>query len=111
SMLQRERLIWARVVAKTVNTRLKHRKRVNVSVLLRGIGSAGRERDRDLVAGLTCSFFNSGATAEHDQIRKRDLLSAGLGVIESTLDHGERFEHRCELGWLVHLPVLLRGKP
>ena len=56
------------------------------------------------MTSLLCGGFDRGAAAEHDQIRERDLLFAG---VELGLNLLQRSKHFGELRRVVHFPVLL----
>ena len=83
-LLRRPVLFVAEVVAEPVRGRFEHGERARVGHLLRRVGPARRERNLDDVAALLGGFLDPGATAEHDQVRKRNLLAATLrGLLKS----------------------------
>ena len=99
----------ADVVAEPVRVRLEHGERFHVGLLLRRIGAPRRERHLHVGAAVLRGLLNGGASAQHDQVGKRDLLvPAGLRVVELLLDLLQRLQHLRELGRVVDVPILLR---
>ena len=94
SVLQRHRHARVRVVAEPVELRLEHGERFDVRLLLRRVGPPGREGDGDVVAGVLRRLLDGGGAGEDDQVGERDLLRAGLRVVEFALDALEGREHR-----------------
>ena len=64
----------AEVVAEAVGVRLEHGERLDVGLLLRRIGAAGRERHLHVVAAVLRGLLDGRASAENDQVGERDLL-------------------------------------
>jgi hypothetical protein len=61
-------------------------------MLLRGIGAAGAEGHLHIVTRLFRGSFDSGAAAEHDQVRERHLLACrALNSFWMLLQHGKHF--------------------
>ena len=98
------------VVAESIEGRLEDGKRLHVRLLLRRVGAPRSERHRHVVSRVLRRLLNSGASAEHDQVRERDLLAAGLRAVEALPDSIERLEDGRQLGRVVDLPILLRRK-
>ena len=67
------------VIAEAVRDRFQHGEGLHVRLLRRGVHAAGRERNRDLVAGVLRRLLDARATRQHDQVGQRDLLAAGCG--------------------------------
>ena len=76
--LRRQLLSGSEVVAEPVRGRLEHGERLDVGLLLRGVGAPRRERDGDVVPGVLRRLLDGRAAAQHDQVGERDLRSAGL---------------------------------
>jgi hypothetical protein len=98
------------VVAEAVRGRLERGEGLRVGHFLRRVGAAGREGHGHVVAGLLRGGLDRGAAAQDDQVGQRDLLAAGLRVVEFALDGLELAQDLGELGRLVDFPVLLRGE-
>ena len=96
--LRRQLLAGPEVVAEPVGARLEHRERLDVGLLLRGVGAPRRERDRDVVPGVLRRLLDGRAAAQDDQVGERDLLAAGLRAVEVLLDLLEGLQHRGQLG-------------
>ena len=77
-LLGRQLLSGSEVVAEPVGRRFEHGERLDVGLLLRGVGAPRRERDRDVVPGVLRRLLDGRAPAEDDQVGERDLLAAGL---------------------------------
>ena len=76
--LGRQLLSGSEVVAEPVGVGLEHLERLHVGLLLGGIRTPRRERDRDVVPGVLRRLLDGRAAAQDDQVRERDLLPAGL---------------------------------
>jgi hypothetical protein len=87
-----------------VGTRLERGKGIDVGLFLRSVHATRREGHFDFVTGVLRGFLDRGATAENDQVGKRNLLA------EFLLDRFELLQNRLELIGLVDLPVLLRAE-
>ncbi len=74
------------VVAEAIGERLEHGERVHIGLLLRGVHASRREGNRHLVTGILRRLLDACAPGQHDQVRERDLLAAGLGAVELALD-------------------------
>ena len=70
--LRRQLVTGPQVVAETVGNRLQHRERLDVGLLLRGVGAPGGERHRDLDAGVARRLLDRRTAAEHDHVGQRD---------------------------------------
>ena len=62
--LRRERIVRSEIVAEAVADRFETFERVDVGLLLRGVGATGRKRDRNFVSGLSGRFLDGGAPAQ-----------------------------------------------
>ena len=98
----------AGVVAEAVGDRLQHGKGVHVGLRLRGVRAARREGHAHRVACRLRRRLDRSAAAQHDQVRERDALAAGLRSVECRLHRLQRLQHTGQLGRLVDRPVLLR---
>ena len=65
-------------VAESVGLGFEHRERLHVGHRLRSVRPTWRERNGRVVAGSLRGLFDSGASAQHNQVRQRDFLAAGL---------------------------------
>ena len=63
------------------------------------------------MAGTAGCLLDSGAPAQHDQIRQRHSLRTTLSTVERRLDCFERRDHARQLGWVVGLPAVLGCEP
>src|SRR5690606_2412508 len=81
------------VVAETVSGRLQVREGIDLSLLVRGVGSAGRKWHRDRMPGILSGLFNGRTSTEHDHIRYGNSFVAGLAVVESLADLFKGIEH------------------
>ena len=96
-------------VAEPVRVRLEHGERFDVGLLLRRVRASRRERDLHVVSGVLRGLLDGGASAEHDQVGKRDLLlAAGLRVVELLLNSLQGLQHLRQLRRIVDRPILLR---
>ena len=107
-MLQRQRLARPEVVAEAVGPRLEHGERLDVGLLLGGVGAPGRERDGHVVARVLRRLLDRGASAQHDHVGQRDLLAADCEPLKSCWTLSRVCERLGQLGRLVDRPVLLR---
>ena len=96
------------IIAEPVRGRLQHGERMHIGLLLRGVRASWRERNLHVVAGLLSSGLHGCATAQNNQVGKRDLLSTGLRAVEIRLDRLKRLKNLRQLGRLVDFPILLR---
>ena len=106
----RHRVLGVDVVAEAIGLRLERFEGFRVGHFVRRIRAAGRDRHVDARSGVLRGLFDRSGAAKHDEIGQRDLLAAGLGVVERLADILQDAEHLFELGRLVDLPVLLRRK-
>src|ERR1700683_3471314 len=82
---------------------------MHVGLLLRSIRAPRRERNLHFVPALLRSFLDGCAAAQNNQISERDLLAfvpVGLRTIELLLDRLQFRQDLCQLGRLVHFPIL-----
>ena len=98
------------VVAEPVCGRFKHGKGIHVGHFLRRVGTPGREGNLNVVSGFFRGFLDGGAPTQDNQIGERDLLAAGLRIVEVLLDCLKGLQYLGEFGRLVDFPVLLRCK-
>ena len=54
------------------------------------------------------SFLDRRTPAQHDHVRERDLLAAGLRAVEVILNLLQRLQHLRQFGRIVDFPILLR---
>ena len=81
---------------------------MHIGLLLRSIGAARRERNLHVVPGFLRRRLDGRAAAQNNQVRERDLFSAGLRRVELLLDSFERLQHLSQLRRLIDFPILLR---
>jgi len=62
------------------------------------------------VTGILRRLLDTCTTGQNDQVRQRNLLAAGLGFIEGSLDALHGLENLRQLGRLIDFPILLRGQ-
>ena len=92
----------SQVVAEPVRVRLEHGERFHVGLLLRRIRASGREGHLHVVSGVLRRLLDGCASAEHDQVGKRDLLlPAGLRVVERLLNPSRVFSTFASSGGLL----------
>ena len=70
------------VIAKPIGCRLKHRKRFNVGLLLRGICATGSEGHLDFNTGILRGLLDTGASGQNNEIGQRNFFAAALRAIE-----------------------------
>ena len=74
--------ILTEVVTEPISLRLKHCKRRDVCLLLRGIGATGGEGNSHGYARLLCGNLDCCATRKHDEIRQRNgFLATCCGLV------------------------------
>ncbi len=66
------------IVAEAVRGRFKSGEGMDIRLLLRGVGSAGRKGNLHIVSGILRGFLNRRIAADNDQVGERNFLSASL---------------------------------
>ena len=79
-------VVGLQVISEPIRLRFERSKRFHIGLLLRGIGTSGRERNLHLMTGILGRLFNARASAENNQVGKGDLLAARLRGIELVLN-------------------------
>ena len=74
------------------------------------VRASRRERNLHVVPGLLGGLFDGCASAQNDQIGKRDLLPARVRAIEVGLDTLQTLQHLGQFLRIVDRPILLRSK-
>ena len=98
------------VVAEPVKGGFENLERLGVSEFIGGVGTSRGEGDLDVDArGVGCRL-DGGASAQHDEVRHRDLLVATGAGVERGADLGEGVEDRGESRGVVDRPVPLGGE-
>ena len=110
-VLGREVVALLEVVAEPVGRRLEHGERVDIGLVLAGVGAAGREPDLHVVSAGLGGLLHRCAPGEHDQVGERDPLAAGLCAVEILLDPFERGRRPRDTGGDVDVPLRLRRQP
>ena len=104
--LRRQLLTGPEVVAEPVGLRFEHGERLDVRLLLRGVGASRFERDGDVLPGVLRRLLDGGAAAQDDEVGEGDRRVVGLRAVEVLPDLLEGRQHVGEP--VVDLPVALR---
>ena len=99
------------VVAEAIGLRLKVRERSGIGLGLGRIDAAWGERHGHVVAGSLGRLFDRDRSAQHDQVRQRDLLAAGGVLVELGADRIQLGHDLGQFGRIVDCPAALRVKP
>ncbi|MNT32030.1 hypothetical protein D3C72_1678900 [compost metagenome] len=94
-------------VAKTIGNRLEQTERLDIGLLLRGVGTAWGEGHAEVVASVFRRLLHTRVTRQNDQVGEGNFLAATLRV-EVVLDALQLAEHCGQLRRLVGFPVFLR---
>ncbi|KAI6771621.1 hypothetical protein HG531_009246 [Fusarium graminearum] len=106
-VLELDTVCGSAVVSETVGGGLEVSDRLDVGLVLGGIGTARSEGHGDVNTGILGGLLDGSRTSKDDHVSKRDGLAVGLRVVEVLLDLLKTVENLAQLRGVVDLPVLL----